>query len=216
MGLINGPTDDPNHTLARMSKAQVLAKSTAPVHRKAALKELDSVIRDLSESDPQTADKARQVKADTLYANARGTGGAERKKLFEEASEAYAFLINEREDFRTAPNYANLGKSYEEIENWDGALGAYTSFFILPLNRVVEYAVPARLSSVKIQIEHKGDQERAYKMLFDMLQGYHKYLNSAEYPKTRDSLKEAVPLYKKLQMDLNKEPDLEEEARWGI
>jgi tetratricopeptide (TPR) repeat protein len=110
-----------------------------------------------------------------------------------------------------AEAYYRLGHCYENLNDTDKALEAYTPFVGPPLENIVQYSAEARLRAAEIQMK-KGNDDKAFRLIKDTVSRMYKL---GEHEVAGPFVKKAKEHYKTLRKKLNA-PEHPDEGLWGV
>jgi len=194
-----GPSE--HYPLALMGKARVLAKTGEAGSFYEAVSAFDQVIRELQDQ-PEYVEEAMIDKARIYY----------NRKQWQEAADTLLAMAKDKRFTRTrAEAYYRLGHCYENLNDTDKALEAYTPFVGPPLENVVQYSAEARLRAAEIQMK-KGNDDKAFRLIKDTVSRMYKL---GEHEVAGPFIKQAKEHYKTLRKKLNA-PEHPDEGLWGV
>jgi tetratricopeptide (TPR) repeat protein len=194
-----GPSE--YYPLALMGKARVLAKNGEAGSFQEAVSSFDQVIRELKDK-PEYIEEA-MIEKSRIYFN---------RKQWQDAADTLLQMTKEKAFTRTrAEEYYRLGRCYENLNDPEKALEAYTPFVGPPLENVVQYSAEARVRAAEIQMK-KGNDDKAFRLIKDTVSRMYKLSdNEAAGP----FIKKAKEYYKTLRKKLNA-PESPDEGLWGV
>ncbi len=190
-----------HYPLALMGKARVLAKTGDAGSFQEAVSAFDQVIRELKDK-PEYVEEA-MIDKSRIYFN---------RKQWQEAADALLAMTKEKGFTRTrAEVFYRLGKCYENLNDDDKALEAYTPFVGPPLENVVQYSAEARVRAAEIQMK-KGNDDKAFRLIKDTVSRMYKL---SSHPEAGPFIIKAKDYYKTLRRKLNV-PEHPDEGLWGV
>lgn len=190
-----------HYPLALMGKARVLAKAGEAGSFQEAVSAFDQVIRELKDK-PEYVEEA-MIDKSRIYFN---------RKQWQEAADSLLAMTKEKAFTRTrAEVFYRLGKCYENLNDDDKALEAYTPFVGPPLENVVQYSAEARVRAAEIQMK-KGNDDKAFRLIKDTVSRMYKLASHAE---AGPFIAKAKDYYKTLRKKLNV-PEHPDEGLWGV
>jgi hypothetical protein len=194
-----GPSE--HYPLALMGKARVLAKTGETGSFQEAVAAFDQVIRELKDK-PEYVEEA-MIEKSRIYFN---------RKQWQLAADTLLLMTKEKAFTRTrAEVFYRLGRCYENLNDSDKALEAYTPFVGPPLENVVQYSAEARLRAAEIQMK-KGNDDKAFRLIKDTVSRMYK-LSGHEV--AGPFVQKAKEHYKTLRKKLNV-PEHPDEGLWGV
>lgn len=194
-----GPSE--HYPLALMGKARVLAKTGEAGSFQEAVAAFDQVIRELQDK-PEYVEEAMIDKA-RIYFN---------RKQWQQSADTLVDMAKDKRFTRTrAEAYYKLGRCYENLNDTDKALEAYTPFVGPPLENVVQYSAEARVRAAEIQMK-KGNDEKAFRLIKDTVSRMYKL---SEHEVAGPFILKAKEYYKTLRKKLNA-PEHPDEGLWGV
>ncbi|MDZ4405866.1 tetratricopeptide repeat protein [Prosthecobacter sp.] len=190
-----------HYPLALMGKARVLAKAGEAGSFQEAVAAFDQVIRELKDK-PEYVEEA-MIDKSRIYYN---------RKQWQQAADTLVAMTKDTRFTRTrAEVFYRLGQCYENLNDTDKALEAYTPFVGPPLENVVQYSAEARLRAAEIQMK-KGNDDKAFRLIKDTVSRMYK-LTSHEV--AGPFVIKAKEYYKTLRKKLNV-PEHPDEGLWGV
>ncbi|MCB1276213.1 tetratricopeptide repeat protein [Prosthecobacter sp.] len=194
-----GPSE--HYPLALMGKARVLAKTGETSSFQEAVAAFDQVIRELKDK-PEYVEEA-MIEKSRIYFN---------RKQWQLAADTLLLMTKEKAFTRTrAEVFYRLGRCYENLNDTDKALEAYTPFVGPPLENVVQYSAEARLRAAEIQMK-KGNDDKAFRLIKDTVSRMYKLSN---HEVAGPFVQKAKEYYKTLRKKLNI-PEHPDEGLWGV
>jgi len=190
-----------HYPLALMGKARVLAKTGDAGSFQEAVAAFDQVIRELQDK-PEYVEEAMLEKA-RIYFN--------RKQWQESADVLLKMAADKRFTRSRAEAYFTLGRSYENLNDTEKALEAYSPFVGPPLENVVQYSAEARLRAAEMQLK-KGNDDKAFRLIKDTVSRMYKLSN---HEVAGPFILKAKEHYKTLRKKLNA-PEHPDEGLWGV